>query len=396
MSAAIITQQPDLDAFCERLRKADRIAFDTEFVSEFTYRPELCLVQIATADEAWCVDTLAPLDLTGMWDVLTDPQHQVVAHAARQELLFALDATGKRLARLCDVQLAAGMIGLEFPAGYGNLVSKLLGETPQKGETRTDWRKRPLTDRQITYALADVNHLLPLHDVLLKRLAKLQRYEWFVDEMEVFQADIEGSLTRERWRRTTGGAGLPSRGLAILRELWTWRESEAERKNLPPRLILRDDLLVELSKRRDADPKHLGAIRGMERPEIRRLIPDMAAAIGRALHLSDKECPPVVRTDTNSHLTLLGTFLSAALGSLCRSAEIAASLVGTPNDVRELVNYRLNGVLDPDGLVPCLARGWRSDVVGHHIEELLAGRSSIRIVDAQSDHPLAIEERGKP
>lgn len=395
MTAAIITQQSDLDAFCARMRKADRIAFDTEFVSEFTYRPELCLVQIATADEAWCIDTLAPLDLTEMWAVLTDPQHMVIAHAARQELLFALDATGKRLARLCDVQLAAGMIGLEYPAGYGNLVSKLLGETPQKGETRTDWRKRPLTDRQITYALADVDHLLPLHDVLLKRLAKLNRYSWFVDEMEAFQADIEGSLTRERWRRTTGGAGLPSRGLAVLRELWTWREGEAERKNLPPRLILRDDLLVELSKRKDADPKHLGAIRGMERPEIRRLIPDLAAAIGRALKLPDKECPPVVRTDTNSHLTLLGTFLSAALGSLCRSAEIAASLVGTPNDVRELVNYRLNGVLDPDGNVPCLARGWRSEVVGHHIEELLSGRSSIRIVDAMSDHPLVIESSGK-
>jgi ribonuclease D len=395
VTAAIITQQRDLDGFCERLRKADRIAFDTEFVSEFTYRPELCLVQIGTADEAWCIDTLAPLDLTPMWDVLTDPQHQVVAHAARQELLFALDATGKRLSRLCDVQLAAGMIGLEYPAGYGNLVSKLLGEMPQKGETRTDWRKRPLTDRQIVYALADVKHLLPLHDVLLKRLAKLQRSEWFADEMEAFQADIEGSLTRERWRRTTGGAGLPSRGLAVLRELWLWRESEAERKNLPPRLILRDDLLVELAKRRDADPKHLGAIRGMERPEIRRLIPDLAGAIDRALKLSDKECPPVVRTDTNSHLTLLGTFLSAALGSLCRSSEIAASLVGTPNDVRELVNYRLNGVLDPDGHVPTLARGWRSEVVGHHIEELLTGRASIRIVDAQSDHPLAIEARGK-
>jgi ribonuclease D len=393
VTAAIITQQRDLDAFCERLRRADRIAFDTEFVSEFTYKPELCLIQVGTADEAWCIDTLAPLDLSTLWEILTDPKHQVIAHAARQELLFAIDATGKRLARLCDVQLAAGMIGMEYPAGYGNLVSRLLGETPQKGETRTDWRRRPLTERQIVYALADVQHLLPLHDVLTKRLADLKRSEWFASEMEVFQADIEGSLTRERWRRTTGGAGLPSRGQAVLRELWLWRERESEQRNLPPRLVLRDDLLVEMAKRRDADPKHLGAIRGMERPEIRRAIPEFAAAIDRALKLPDSECPPVVRTDTNSHLTLLGTFLSAALGSLCRAAEIAPSLVGTPNDVRELVNYRLNGVLDPDGLVPTLARGWRAEVVGHHIEELLMGRASIRIIDAHSEHPLVIEEQ---
>jgi len=389
--AAIITQQSELDAFCARLRTADRIAFDTEFVSEFTYRPQLCLVQVGTQDEAWCIDTLAPLDLTPLWNELTSPAHEVIAHAARQELLFALDASQKRLARLFDVQIAAGMMGMEYPAGYGNLISRLLGEKPQKGETRTDWRRRPLTDRQVEYALADVQHLLPLHDVLRNRLAELKRSEWFADEMETFQADIEASLTKERWRRVSGGAGLSARSQAVLRELWQWREREAERRDLPPRLVLRDDLLVEMAKRRDADPKHLGAIRGMERPEIRRAVPEFARLIEKALALPEVVCPPTVRTDTNPQLNMLGQFLTSALSSICRAADIAPSIVGTPNDVRELVNYRLNNVLDPDGQVPTLARGWRAEVVGRHIEDLLAGRSTIRIADPNSEHPLAIE-----
>lgn len=392
MSTAVITKQSELTAFCDRMRKAGRIAFDTEFVSEHTYRPQLCLVQCATDDEAYCIDPLAGLDLEPIWDVLTDPTHEVIAHAARQEMLFAIEGSGRRLARLFDVQIAAGMIGMEFPAGYGNLISRLLNVVPQKGETRTDWRRRPLTDRQIEYGVADVQYLLPLYDKLTAKLAQLKRSEWMAVEMEAFQADIENSLTRERWRRVSGSSGMSNRCQAVMRELWTWRENEAERRDLPPRLILRDDLLVELAKRKVADPKHIGALRGMERPELRRAIPDLAKAVQRALDLPDDQLPTAQRVDSNSHLAMLGQFLSAALTSICRGAEIAPAIVGTANDVRELVNYRLNGIMDSEGNVPCLARGWRAEVVGHLIEELLAGRMSIRISDPDSEHPLVFEE----
>jgi ribonuclease D len=162
---------------------------------------------------------------------------------------------------------------------------------------------------------------------------------------------------------------------------------------MPARLVLRDDLIVEMAKRRDADPKHLGAIRGMERPEIRRAIPDFAKLIERALNLPEEACPPIIRTDTNPQLSLLGQFLSSALTSICRAAEVAPSLVGTPNDVRELVNYRLNGVADSEGQTPTLARGWRAEVVGRVIEDLLEGRTSIRITDPHSEHPLVFEQR---
>lgn len=391
MTELVITKQPHLLALCERLRAARRIAFDTEFVSEHTYRPQLCLVQVATEREAVCVDPLAELDLTPLWDVLTAPEHEVVVHAARQEFLFVHEATGRRPAQLFDVQLAAGMIGLEFPAGYGNLISKLLGVAPEKGETRTDWRRRPLSDRQLHYAVADVRHLLPLHDLLRRRLAELKRDHWYADEIEQFQADVESYQTSERWRRVSGGSGMSNRCKAILRELWIWREGEAERRDLPPRLILRDDLMVEMAKRKLSDPKQLGAIRGMERPELRRAIPEFAKAIDRGLQLPDDQLPTSIRSnDAGPQLTMLGQFLSSALSSICRAAEIAPSLVGTANDVRELVNYRL-GVDGDDAPPPALAIGWRAEVVGHLIEDLLSGRTSIRIADPLSEHPLVFE-----
>jgi ribonuclease D len=395
VSSAVITQQSALEAFCDRLRSSGRIAFDTEFVSEHTYRPQLCLVQCASETEALCIDPLAGLDLDPLWQVLTDPAHEVIVHAARQEMLFALEGSGRRLARLFDVQIAAGMVGMEFPAGYGNLISRLLSVVPQKGETRTDWRRRPLTDRQIEYGVADVQYLLPLYDRLTAKLEQLKRREWFAVEMEAFQVDIENSLTRERWRRTSGSSGMSNRCQAVLRELWSWREAEAERRDLPPRLILRDDLMVELAKRKVGDPKHIGALRGMERPELRRAIPELAKAVQKALDLPDDQLPVSQRIESNSHLSMLGQFLSSALTSICRGADIAPSIVGTANDVRELVNYRLNGVLDSEGNIPILARGWRSEVVGHLIEELLAGRMSIRIADPHSEHPLVFEEARK-
>ena len=391
MSDLVITNQPQLDALCERLHVARRIAFDTEFVSEHTYRPQLCLVQVATEAEAVCVDSLASIGLAPLWNALTAAGNTVVVHAARQEFLFVHEASGRRPAGLFDVQLAAGMIGLEFPAGYGNLISRLLGIAPEKGETRTDWRRRPLSDRQISYAVADVKHLLPLHDLLVRRLSELKREHWFADETEAFQVEVEEYRQRDRWRRVPGSSGMSNRCKAILRELWTWREREAERRDLPPRLILRDDLMVEMAKRKLADPKQLGAIRGMERPELRRALPDFARAIERGLQVPDGELPTSTYTpDAGPQMTMLGQFLSSALSSICRAASIAPSLVGTANDVRELVNYRL-GADGPNAEPPTLARGWRAEVVGHLIEDLLMGRMSIRIADPTSEHPLVFE-----
>lgn len=383
-----ITTQDQLQRFCGDLESAPSIAFDTEFVSEHTYCSELCLIQVASGGELAVIDTLAVRELQPFWELIARDGHETVVHAGREELVFCLDATGKRPSRLFDVQIAAGLVGYEYPAGYGSLLYKLLGEQLHKGETRTDWRRRPLSKQQIAYALDDVRHLEAMRDKLHQRLVELNRVDWMTAEMNAWQDDIDAYRSRERWRKVSGIAGLNNRSLAIVRELWRWRETEAERRDVPPKRVLRDDLIIELAKRRTADPKQIHAVRGLDRGDLQRMMPQIARHIEAALKLPEAELPRSERRETPNQLNMLGQFLSSALTSICRSARLAPSIVGTASDVRDLIAYRMG--YDVGG-VPALAQGWRAEVVGHLIDELLAGRMSIRIADPHSDEPLVFE-----
>ncbi len=384
-----ITTAEQLAAFVARLTTADPICFDTEFVSEDSYRSDLCLIQVAAGDALAVIDPLATGDVNSFWEALAAEGHETIVHAGREEFLFSLAAIGRRPARLFDVQIAAGLVGHEYPAGYGSLIGRLLGKSPQKGETRTDWRRRPLSAHQIDYALDDVRYLQPLRDRLHARLVELGRLEWMAAEMSAWQDEIEASRTRERWRRVSGINGLSARSLAIVRELCRWREAEAARRDSPIRRVLRDDLIVELARRQTADPKRIRAVRGLERGDIQRMMPKITEHVQAALDLPDSELPRSERRDSSQQFTVLGQFLATALASICRRAEVAASIVGTVSDVRELIAYRLGQSSEE----PRLAQGWRAEVVGRQLENLLFGRTSIRIVDPKSDQPLAFEER---
>lgn len=385
---AWITTEQELQQYCHDLGNADVIGFDTEFVSEDTYRPQLCLVQVAAGGQLAVIDPLAVKDLTPFWNVLAEPGHETIVHAGREELLFCIGATGRRPNNLFDLQIAAGLVGYEYPAGYGSLMSRLLGEKLHKGETRTDWRRRPLSVQQLEYALDDVRYLQAMRDKLHARLDKLGRTSWMTDEVAAWQDDVESSLSRERWRRVSGISGLSTRSLAIVRELWRWREEESERRDQPTRRVLRDDLIVELAKRRNADPKHMRAIRGLERGDLVRAMPRLADAIARALALPDEECPKPPPRNASDQFSVLGQFISSALGSICRAANLAPSIVGTASDVRDLIAYRLNVAGAQFNEPPVLAHGWRAEVVGHIIDDLLTAKLAIRIGDPFADEPL--------
>jgi ribonuclease D len=387
----LIATDRELAALCQALATAPVISFDTEFVSEHTYRSHLCLIQVCAGERLAAIDTLAVKDLSPFWEQIVAPGREIVVHAGREEMGFCLRAMGRIPQRVFDVQVAAGLIGLEYPAGYGNLVSRVLGHSAAKGETRTDWRRRPLSDRQIHYALEDVKHLVPLRDKLAARLEQLGRFDWLDEEMSAWRTDVAESFSRQRWRKVPGSSSLPGRSLAIVRELWLWREQEAQRRDCPPRKVLRDDLIVELARRRSSDPQQVRAIRGFERRDFRTLVPDLSKAIQKALELPDKECPPIIRQDSSPQLNMLGQFLSSALSSICRDAQVAASLVGTPNDVRELVAYHLGQLESAEP--PALTQGWRAKVVGRLIEDLLEGQVSISIADPLSEKPLVFEPR---
>lgn len=381
-----ISTQSHLAEFCDSIRNAKLVAFDTEFVSEDRYRPELCLLQIAADKQYAVVDTLAFDDLSAFWRLLTEGDCRTVVHAGREEFLFCLRAMNQRPKDWFDVQLAAGMIGLEYPSSYGSLISKLLGESLNKHETRSDWRRRPLSDAQIRYALDDVVYLERMHDLIEKKVKKLNRESWLAEELTSWQDALEASEQQENWRRVSGATGLSSRSLAVVRELWRWRDRTAKEEDRPPRRVLRDDLIVELARRKTSDVKKFRNIRGLEHRGVRKRLDEIGEAIRTALELPAEECPQTPARGKRPQLALIGQFLSTALGSICRDAKLAPSIVGTSQDVRDLIAYRL-GLVKSDP--PALARGWRAEIVGSVIEDLLDGKLAIVVDDPSAAQPLS-------
>jgi ribonuclease D len=390
-----ITTEEQLRPYCRKLAHAKTVAFDTEFVSEHTYRPVLCLIQIAADGELAVIDGMTVGDLTPFWEAVAAPGHETIVHAGRSEMEFCWLAIGRWPARLFDVQIAAALVGAEYPAGLAALISKFLGQTSKKHETRTDWRRRPLSKRQVEYALDDVRYLVPLRDTIRAKLEELGRLAWVDEEMATWREGIERSLSHERWRRVSGNAALDAAGLAIIRELFHWRDAEAQRRNQPARRILRDDLIVELARRGSADVGGIRAVRGMERGDLQRRLAEIAAAIQRGLDLPEAERPTRTPRQQVPELSVLGQFLFAALGSICREAQLAPNLVGTPNDIREWIGYRMGRGRGKPGRVPQLGHGWRAEFIGRLFDDLLSGKLSIRVAKPEADHPLAFVETEK-
>lgn len=385
-----VTTDQQLGPYCDQLARADRIAIDTEFVSERTYRPVLCLVQVATEEGLGLIDALVIEDMTPFWRFIAEREQETIVHAGRSELEFCLRATGRRPAGWFDVQIAAGLVGIEYPASLRTLLDNVLATTTEGKETRTDWRRRPLSRRQIEYALDDVRHLASLWERLKARLEALGRLGWLDEEMADWQEEVQQAHSREQWRRVSGNSGLGRRSLAILRELWRWRESEAQRRDCPPRRVLRDDLIIELAKRKTAEVKRIRAVRGLERGDLKRWLPAIGESIGRALSLPDEQCPAPFFREKPPRLSVLGQLLFAVLGSICRQIELSPGLVGTPSDVRELIAYQSGKAAGQKP--PRLARSWRAQVIGRTFEDLLAGKKSIRVGDPWSEHPLVLDE----
>ncbi len=389
----IVATEPQLRDLVRRLTDLPHVAFDTEFVSEHTYRSQLCLVQVAAPGVLAVIDTLAVPELEPFWRLLAAPGRTTIVHAGREELGFILQAIDARPASLFDVQVAAGLVDHDYPAGYAAVVRRFLGLPTNKGETRTDWRKRPLSEAQLAYAVDDVRHLEDLWRTLEDRLEKFGRRAWMTEEMRSWQDDVEESFTRKRWRRVSGLGNLSRRELAVARELWHWRDAVAEQRDMPPRRVLRDDLLVELAKRKDADERQIALIRGMQRSDLRHILTGIAAAIDRGLSLPDEELPGGERHRAPpAQLAVLGQFCATAIAGECRRQHLAPALVGTASDMRDLLAHRLGH--GDDDRPPLLATGWRKEVVGDLVDALLSGRAALRIGDVRAHDPLVIDRLG--
>ena len=392
MSVPLISCPDEFAELCEHIRDSGLVAFDTEFVSEHTYQPELGLLQFATPDRAVAVDPYEVGDLAPWWGIMADDATDVVAHGSQAEIRFCLTLHGKRPRRLLDVQLAEGFRSTSYPLAYRSLVSRVIGKRIRSGETRTDWRKRPLSDRQLQYALEDVHYPLPIWKRQRDSLEKRSRFEWFADEMERMIDDIEQDLNGDTWRKLPGIQNFNRRELAVLRELANFRREEAERRNRPVRQILRDDLVAELAKRQPRTMKDLMRTRDMNRPSYKRSAGDFIKCIERGIEIPNDECPEKPQAPVNNRTDdqALGQFLGMALTDRCAELKLARQIVGTTADVKDYLRWHLAGRAWD---APKLAVGWRAEVSGALLGDLLEGRISVRVGDPGSANPLVFERR---
>jgi ribonuclease D len=381
--------RPALDSLVEDIRGREFVALDTEFVSEGAYEPVLCLVQIATAGGIWIVDPLTTLDLRPMWELITAPERELVVMAAREEIRFCIREAGRPPARMFDAQIAAGLVGFGYPMSHTNLVRKVVGVQVQGGESFTDWRKRPLSAKQLEYAADDVRYLLEMRTLLLGDAEKLERTAWVTAECDRLVERVVSAEQEERWRRVSGATGLNRRDLAVLREVWRWRDAEARHENSPPRKVMRDDLLVEIAKRRPATTADLFALRGLERGSIRAAGPDIVRAVQLAMKLPDAELPAILRRDDPPQVSILGQLLSVAANGLAEEHRVDPQLLATTADLQEVVRWRL-GIGGIEG-EPFLFQGWRGELLREPLTEILDGKRCARVANLKKPSPLVFE-----
>ena len=386
----MVDSRESLAAATAAIRQSAIVGLDTEFVGETTYEPQLCLVQVATDEGIWLVDPLVGLDLSEFWQALTDPVREVVAFAARQELLFCLRYAARLPVKLFDPQIAAGLVGFGYPLSHTNLVQRVLDIRLQSGEAYSDWRKRPLSRRQSEYAADDVRQLMAIRAALIDRATSMGRLEWLSSESAALAERVVESEREERWWRTSGGSGLNRRALARLRELWRWRDESARAANRPAKRVLGDDLLVAVAKRGPRDLEDLLALRGLDRPQLRKMGPEILAAAQTGDEVAEEDLPFLLRRDDLPQVGILGQLASIVVNSLAVDYQVDPALLATTADLQEFIRGQLDS---KGGSGSPLLEGWRGEILGRALLELLEGKRFVRVTDIHSASPLTIEAR---
>jgi ribonuclease D len=375
----LITTSEALSDLCSRLAKADFVCVDTEFMRENTYWPELCLIQIADTHEAAAIDPLArDIDLSPLLDLLVDNEDVLkVFHAGGQDVEIVYNLTGKTPHPIFDTQIAMMAISQSEQIGYSNLVESWLGLQIDKGARFTDWSRRPLTERQIDYAIGDVTHLAKIFPKILQRLIKTGRGAWLDIEMEkLADPDNYRNDPGAAWQRIKAAGRNPAM-LGRLKALAYWREIEAQDKNLPRGRIARDETLADLASHPPRQQVDLAKVRGLSAAwkdnEIgKRLI----AALDASRPLGEDELPP--RTPRGAPLgkegALVADLLKLLLKIRSREIDVAARLLARSEDLELLAA----GVRQ----LPLL-EGWRFDVFGRDALDLVEGKMAFAVVNGK-------------
>ncbi len=382
----LIADTDQLNTLVKRLKQAPYVTVDTEFMRDSSYYSKLCLVQIADQNDAWAIDPLADgLDLGPFYDLMNSTDVLKVFHACRQDLEIFFQATGDLPTPIFDTQVAAMVCGFGESAGYETLVSQIAGQKLDKSARFTDWARRPLTDRQLHYALGDVTHLRVIYETLSRQLEKTGRSPWVAEEMDILTSAETYKLEPEdAWKRIKIRSATP-RFLARLQAIARWREELAQSRDVPRNRIVKDDVILEICGQPPRTPQALDHIRGLSKGfhassagrslwtclEEAEAIPDQALPVLERAPRSRQKTPPVTE------------LLKVLLKSRCQDVGVAPKLVASSADIEAIAR-------DDKAPVPAL-KGWRYELFGRDALDVKHGRlamtasgSDIEIVEIES------------
>lgn len=369
-----ISTYEELSAFCERAARFNAIAVDTEFLRERTYHPHLCLVQVATPDECVVIDVIAIDNLAPLAILMRDEGTVKVFHACSQDMEVLNYTLGALPAPIFDTQIAAAFLGERMQTSYNGMVHAFCGVTLPKSESLTDWSRRPLTPEQIEYALDDVRYLIKAYDVIMERLDESGRASWVLDEIKPLTDRSHYVVDRRvAFKRVKRVNSLTRRQLAVARELAAWREARAEYSNIPRKWLMSDEVLIALSKRPPHDAASLRRVRGTEQLSDA----DVAGAlsvIARGESCPADKYPFIARTHkpASPELESVIDLMYALIRLVGERSGVATAMIASRDDLVDYVDHPQDSPL---------REGWRFELVGTLIDDLLNGDIGLTVKD---------------
>ena len=372
-----IASQAELEAFVERAGTSGLLAIDTEFLREKTYYPKLCLLQMATENEAVIVDPFAVEDLGVVRPLLEDEGIVKLFHAGHQDIEILLYDIGCVPHPLFDTQVAAALLGQTQQIGYAPLVHSLCGVKLRKAESFTDWSTRPLKESQLEYALDDVVYLPKMYQIMIEQLGEKGRLGWLDAEFgEMMRPESYQSDEREQFRRLKHVGQLSRRQMAAAREMAAWREIEARKRNMPRRWVLTDEQIVEACKREPRTIDDLFMVRGIRERITTRDARALIELIVAALDSAPDAWPAIVANGRNEpNVDVEVEMLNSIVRLRARENGIAIPTLASSADLTAIARGHREGV--------ALLKGWRREIVGDDLVAFLEGRTCLSIDDGR-------------
>ena len=369
-----ISTNEDLSAFCSRARAFSAIAIDTEFLREKTYHAKLCLVQVATPDECVVIDPLVIEDMTPLAGLMTDVDTLKVFHACSQDMEVLHHALGAVPTPIFDTQVAAGFLGERAQCSYHNLVSTFCGVSLPKTESLTDWSRRPLSPKQVEYALDDVRYLIDAYRVIESKLYSLGRTAWVRDEIRPLADPAHyRSDPRAAFKRVKRVNACTRRQLAVARELASWREQRAETRDIPRKWVMSDEVLLALCKRAPQTAEDFRTVRGTEQLSARDV--EVALdAIARGRRCPQENLPSIGRAHRTPapELESVIDLMYALIRLVSERSGVATSLIVSRDGLLDYIEHPERSPL---------REGWRFELVGTLIDDLLQGNIGLTVKD---------------